>query len=138
MQQAIFAPSHSKREYRQAIPVYPLKAPALTTSEKELRDGLELKAWWKIQSITQQVLKKQLESKTTASVADRVKSALVQKADVVKAVTNKILEEKVLLQSQINEIESWKCEKFFREMRTSNQRFELEALDRCLKLLESL
>lgn len=138
MQQAIFAPSHSKREYRQAIPVYPIKAPELTTSEKELQDGLELKAWWKIHGITQQVLKKQLESKTTASVADRVKSAIAQKADVVKTVANKILEEKALLQSQINEIESWRCEKFFREMRTSNQRFELEALDRCLKLLESL
>ena len=120
------------------IPVYPLKNPALTTSDAKLQEGLRTKAWWKIHGVAQQILKIKIECKPPVSVKNRMRALLSEKEGLKEQVMLRLLSERTELQEQIDQVQKWKCDQFFKDMKTSGQRFEQESIDRCVRILETL
>lgn len=120
------------------IPVYPLKSPALTTSDAELQEGYRQKALRKIHEVIQTILKVKPESKSANSVENQIKLYLSQRDGLKKMILSKLLLEKDELQEQIDQVQEWKCDQFFKDMKTSSQRFEQESIRLCMDILELL
>lgn len=120
------------------IPVYPLKSPALTTSDAELQEGYRQKALRKIHEVIQTILKVKPESKSANSVENQIKSYLSQRDGLKEMILSKLLLEKDELQKQIDQVQEWKCDQFFKDMKTSSHRFEQESIRLCMDILELL
>lgn len=120
------------------LPIYPLKSPELTTSETDLQEGYRQKALRKIHEVIQTILKVKPESKSANSVENQIKSYLSQRDGLKDEVIDRLLMEKYDLQKQIDMIQTWSCGQFFKDMKTSGQRFEQESIDRCVRILETL
>jgi collagenase-like PrtC family protease len=120
------------------LPIYPLKSPELTTSETDLQEGYRQKALRKIHEVIQTMLKVKPESKSANSVENQIKSYLSQRDGLKEMILSKLLLEKTELQEKIDQVQKWECDQFFKDMKTSGQRFELESIRLCMDILELL
>ena len=118
-------------------PAYPLKN-QLIVNQDELQEGYKCKAWYKILTVAQSISKVKLEVRPNSSVEKYVQRLLSEKEELKELIAQKLSSEKSSLQEKIEQIQNQDCSQFFKDTNMSGPRFELESLNRCLGILDSI